>query len=744
MKLVTALLLLPILTFSQSKFRVDNQTEMKISEIISKMTIEEKVGQMTQVTLEVVGQTRVSEEDEFVFDEAKLREAILKYKVGSILNTGGAVNSVKSWQGIITKIQEIAIKESRLHIPILYGVDAIHGANYTKESTLFPQAIAMGATRNREFVRKAGEITALDVRNSGISWNFNPVLDMGRQPLWPRFYETFGESVYLTSILGEQYILGLQNSSFGKESSVASCLKHYLGYSNSFNGLDRTPIYLPERQLREIYLPPFAKAVNTGSMTVMVNSSEINGIPVHSDKHIITEILKEELGFEGLVVSDWEDIIRIHTRDGVAETPKEAVKYAVMAGLDMSMVPYNFSFYEYLVELVKDGEIPISRIDDAVRRILRVKFALGLFENAFPNQSVAKNINRENFDKISLEAAMESITLLKNDNSILPISKKSKVLVTGTSSNLMQVLNGGWSYNWQGNNEKLYPQEKNTLLEAIEKVAGKENVIFNQGITFEKDVDVKSAIENAKNVDYIILALGEPAYCETPGNIHSLELDEIQINYTKELAKTGKPIILVLLQGRPRLITKIVDNVSAVFMAYLPGNEGGDAIAKLLFGDGNPSGVLPFTYPKYQTGNTLHDYKPIEKFDVNYENWLYPFGFGLSYSTFQFSNLKINGSEFNFNQSIKISVDVTNIGKLAGKKAVDLYVRDVYGSISRPVKELKGFDKVNLNSGETKTVEFVLTSENLSFIGRENQRIVEPGEFQAMVGDLVQKFMLVK
>jgi beta-glucosidase len=737
----TLLFILILLSTTVAQLKVTEKNEKVIEALISKMTLEEKVGQMTQLTLGAFIEERKNESDELILNHKKLKEAILDYHIGSIINTGGAANSIEKWHEIISTIADISTKETRLKIPTMYGIDAIHGTNYTLNSTLFPQSITLAASRNRELARKVAEITAYETKASGIPWNFNPVLGIGRQPLWSRFFETYGESVFLVSEMGREHILGHQQNSISSDANVLACMKHYMGYSVPLNGQDRTPAWIPERQLREKFLPPFQKAVESGVLTVMINSSEINGIPVHSDYHILTEILKEELGFKGLVVSDWEDIKRLYDRDKVAKTPEEAVKMAVMAGIDMSMVPHDFTFYNYLVKLVKNGEVPISRIDDAVTRILRAKYATGLFDNAYPNKSLVEKFGGKEFAKVNLQAAEESIILLKNKNEILPISKNKKVMVTGPNADMLSVLNGGWSFTWQGNNESLYPKEKLTIREAVEEKIGKENVKYVEGITFEENVNIEKAIEESKNVDVIYLCLGEPTYCETPGNIDNLELPEIQLNYAKKLVATGKPVVLILTEGRPRVFHKISDEIDGILLAMLPGLEGGPAIANILFGDINPSGKLPFTYPNSVNKFTTYDYKPLEKFDVNIPTWEYPFGFGLSYTTFEYSNLELSKKELSSNDKLTISVTIKNVGNRKGKESVELYITDEVGSVSRPVKELKGFEKVELNSGESKNVTFTISTNDLSFIGRDNKRVVEAGKYEVTINKLKDNFL---
>lgn len=704
----------------------------KIEKLLSEMTVEEKVGQMTQITIQAISKQAAGANSEHILDTAKVREAITKYHIGSFLNVYDMAYTKEHWHDVINLIQDIALKETKVKIPVVYGIDAIHGVTYTLGSTLFPQGISMAASRNTELVEKSAAITAVEMRASGIPWNFNPVLGMGREPLWPRFWETFGEDVFLTTEMGKHYIIGQQADDMGKMDKVATCMKHYLGYSVPKNGQDRTPAWIPERMLRDIFLPPFIEAVNQGCLTVMVNSAEINGIPTHSDHYVLTEILKDELGFKGFIVSDWEDIKRLHTRDRVAATPKEAVKMAVMAGMDMSMVPYDYTFYDLLVELVKDGEVPMERIDDAVSRILYVKMKLGLFENPYPIEEMFNKFATEEYTNINREAAREVLTLVRNENNLLPLSKEKKVLVTGPNADKLSVLNGGWTITWQGNLEQMYPHEKNTVLEAVQAKIGKENVVYAE--------NTKDAVKAAANADVIVACIGEDPYCETPGNIKNLALDKAQLEMVHELAKSGKPIVLVMLQGRPRVINEIVQKSGAILVAMLPGMEGGDAIADVLFGDANPSGKLPFSYPKFVNGNTTYDHKPIEIFDVNNVEPQWTFGFGLSYTTFEYTNLKLDKSEYEKTDEIKVSVNVKNTGEMAGKEAVEVYLTDVYGSVTRPVKQLKAFDKILLKPGEEKTVYFTLKSDALAFYGRDNKKVIEPGEFKVAVSNLSQSF----
>lgn len=718
------------------------KVDERVKQLLSQMTLEEKVGQMTQVTIQTVSKTQGTKSQLHQLDEAKLEEAIKKYHVGSILNVYDVAHSLEYWHEVITKMQDMATKETRLKIPILYGIDAIHGATYTKGATLFPQAINMAATWNTEIAKQTGEITSYETKASGIPWNFYPVMDIGRQPLWSRLWETYGEDVYLASQMGSEYIKGAQGDDMSAPDKLATCLKHYVGYSFPINGLDRTPAWISERMLREYFLPPFEAGILAGAPSIMVNSSEVDGIPGHANYHLLTEVLRNELNFKGLVVSDWEDIVRLHTRDKMAATPKEAVKIAVMAGVDMSMVPYDFSFYNYLLELAKDGEVPMWRIDEAVSRILAVKMQTGIFENPYPDKNLSEKFACKEFSDANLNAARESIVLTKNTDNILPLSKSKKVLVTGPTANLLSVMNGGWTITWQGNEESLYPSEKNTVLEAIQNKIGKENVTYVEGTSFNKDINTDKAVSEAKNSDVIVLCLGEAAYCESPGNIYDLKLDQAQLDLANMMISTGKPVILVLLEGRPRVVTEAAEKSNAVLVAFLPGMEGGNAIADILFGDANPSGKLPVTYPKTPSGYTTYDYKPIEVFDVNKFDPLWPFGYGLSYTTFNYSNLRLSSNEITENDELLVQIDVKNTGNRAGKEVVQLYLTDLYGSVTRPNKQLKGFEKVLLNPGETKTISFKLNKEHLSFIGQQNLRIVEPGDFKVAIENHTKTFKL--
>jgi len=714
--------------------------DKKVDALLKRMTLEEKIGQMTQVVIDVVSEGEDGRREPHALDPVKLEKAIVDYRVGSILNVCTSGYSLPHWIDVITQIQDLATKKTRLGIPVLYGIDAIHGANYTRGATLFPQSVAVAAAWDPEIAKRIGEIAAYEVRASGIQWNFNPTLDLGRQPLWPRFWETYGEDVLLARTLGTSYISGLMGDDMSARDKVAPCLKHYAGYSFPLSGKDRTPAWIDERMMRQYFLPAFEDGVNAGVPTVMANSAEVNGIPGHANYHLLTEVLKQEWKFDGFIVSDWGDIKRLHTRDHVAETPKEAVRMAVMAGIDMSMVPLDFTFYDLLLQLVKEGSVPMSRIDDAVRRILRVKYIVGLFEKPYPDTSLQAGFASKEFTEFNRKVAREVITLLKNSGSILPLKKNSRVLVTGPTANLLSVLNSGWTITWQGDSEALYPDDKLTILGALRTTLGAKNVVYVPGTVFDAPIDIRAAAAAADTVDAVIACLGEKAYCETPGNIDDLTLDEAQLRLVEEIAKKGKPIILVLAEGRPRLIHRIVDKSRAIVMAYLPGMEGGTAIADILFGDAVPGGKLPFSYPKYPNAIVPYDYKSLDTAGGNRYDPEFPFGFGLSYTTFEYSGLKVSKEVFTMKEDIIVDVSVRNTGSVAGQEVVLLYVSDLYRSISPPVRELKAFKKVALQPGETRTVTFTVKSGDLSFIGKDYKRIVEPGRFNVAVGQLTSPF----
>jgi beta-glucosidase len=726
--------------------QISSTDKAKAAEIVKKMTLEEKVGQMTQVTIAVIAKGGWGDTEGNI-DPAALKKAVVDRNVGSILNVNSHAFTVERWHQIITQIQD-ETKNTRLKIPVIYGLDGIHGQTYTLNSTLFPQNIAMAATRNPDLVRAAAKVTAMELRASGVRWNFAPVLDCGRQPLWSRFPETFGEDVHIGKTLGVAAIKAYEEDGLKKPTAVASCMKHYLAYSNPRTGKDRTPTYMPESELREYYLPQFREAVKAGSSTLMVNSGEINGTPVHADKYLLTDVLRKELGFQGVIVTDWEDIKRLHDRHFVAATPRQAVAMAVNAGIDMSMVPSDFSFYDLLVEAVKKGEVPVSRIDDAVTRILILKMKLGLFDNPYPEKEAAALFGKPEYQTLALDAAREAMTLLKNEN-ILPLSKNTKVLVAGPAAQSITALNGCWSYTWQGNREEWYPSDSKTILQAIREKAGEGNVITTTGKGFDDPLnyDAEKLKTAAADAGVIILCLGENAYAESPGNTRDMALPDDQLKLANAAIATGKPVILVLTEGRPRFITGIAGQSKGILLAYWSGKKTGEAIADVLFGDYNPSGRLPFSYPKSMGEIVMYDRKPTEDvrevFNDNVASGydpLYPFGHGLSYTTFEYGDVKLGSSILKGNGKLSITIDVKNTGSRDGKHTVELYTRDLYASITPNAKRLRAFNKIDLKAGESKTVSFTIDRNDLAFVNAKLKIVTEPGDFEIIIGDKKAKF----
>lgn len=730
---------------------------VRIEALLRKMTVEEKVGQMTQLEL---GQITSGTNSDIEIDQAKLEKAIVQYKVGSILNVAGHALPLEKWWKIVGAVQSASAK-TRLKIPNIYGIDSIHGANYVRDATLFPQQIGMAATWNPLLMRRAAEITAMETRAAALPWSFSPVLDVGRNSNWPRFWETFGEDPYLASVLGAAFVRGLEGNDVSGDKQVASSLKHYVGYSFPFSGRDRTPGLIPENYLREYFLTPFEAAVKGGARTVMVNSGEINGTPGHINKYLLTDVLKGELKFDGFIVSDWEDIKKLVTQWKVAKDEKEATMMAINAGIDMSMVPSSYSFSDLLIELVREKKVPMARIDDAVRRILRVKFELGLFENPMPDPAVKANFGKSEYTAVSLEAARESLVLLKNENGALPLAKNKKVLVTGPTADSLVSLNNGWTWVWQGSEVSLYPKNKMTIQEAIKAKIGSSNVEFVQGTKLivppgapvpttptmtDVEVDVDRAVAAARNSDVVVLCLGEGSYTETPGNLTDLTLSETQLAFAERIIATGKPVVLVMVQGRPRIINRIAGKVSGILLAMNPSDEGGPAIADVLFGDYNPNGKLPFTYPRHPNNYLTYDHRLFEVEETPYGNSAtapqFLFGTGLSYTTFAYSDLTVDKTTVPMNGEVGISVKVTNTGSRAGKETVIVYVRDEVASSTPVGKRVKRFAKVWLEPGQSKTLSFKLGASDLSFIGTNNKPVVEPGDFTVLVGNLKAGFVL--
>lgn len=725
--------------------------EAKITRLLQSMTLNEKVGQMAQVSVESLGS---SSADIFSIDSAKLADAVVNHTIGSVLNSPGPLQNLQQWNATITQIQNMA-KRTKNKIPVLYGLDDIHGVTYVAGSTLFPQQIGQAATWNRRLIHDLAVITAYESRAAGVPWTYSPVLDLGVNPMWPRIWEGYGEDPYLTGELGVQFVKGIQDPLGDKEKLVVS-LKHYMAYSDPKSGKDRSDAWIPEHYLREYHLPPFAAAVKAGARTVMVNSALINGIPTHVNKHILTDILKGELGFTGFIVTDWQDIENVYRRDKITNSIKEAIMLAINAGNDMSMIPYDYKgFTTDLIALVKEGKVSQSRIDDAVRRILRVKMEIGLFETPLTFAKDYPKFGSPEFEKAAYNTASQSITLLKNNSNTLPIRKGAKILVTGPNANSMRTLNGGWTYTWQGDKTDSYAQRYNTIVEAVRNEFGSENVSYTEGVAYKMQgkfyedsiLDIDAAVRAATNVDYILLCIGENSYTETPGNINDLNLEENQITLAQALYKTGKPVILLLNEGRPRTINKIEPGAAAILHLYLPGNFGGDALADILSGDVNPSGKLPFTYPRYPNSLVNYIHKPSEG-NTNPQggefNPQFPFGYGLSYTAFSYSNLTISKNNFNPDETATISVNVTNTGKVEGKEVVQLFTSDLIASLTPDVIRLRGFDKVDVKPGETRTVSFTLPMRSLAFIGPDNKHHLEQGEFKVQVNKLEKNFFVNK
>jgi len=732
----------------------DPVIEAHIQEWLKKMTLEEKVGQMCEITIDVVSDFEASKKNGFTLNPAMLDTVIGKYKVGSLLNVPLSMAQKKEkWAEAIKQIQDKSMKE--IGIPCIYGVDQIHGTTYTLDGTMFPQGVNMGASFNRELVRRGAEISAYETKAGCIPWTYAPVVDLGRDPRWSRMWENYGEDCYVNAQMGVEAVKGFQGSDPNHigEYNVAACMKHYMGYGVPVSGKDRTPSSISRSDLREKHFAPFLAAIRQGALSIMVNSSVNNGMPFHANRELLTEWLKEDLNWDGLIVTDWADINNLCTRDHIAATKKEAIKIAINAGIDMSMVPYEVSFCDYLKELVQEGEVPMSRIDDAVARVLRLKYRLGLFDHPYWNIKKYDKFGSKEFAAAALQAAEESEVLLKNEGNILPLAKGTKILLAGPNANSMRCLNGGWSYSWQGHLADLCAGAYNTIYEALCNKYGKENIIYEPGVTYapykndnwweENQPEIEKSVAAAAGADVIIACIGENSYCETPGNLSDLTLSENQRNLVKALAATGKPVILVLNEGRPRIINDIVPLAKAVVDVMLPSNYGGDALANLLAGDANFSGKLPFTYPKYVNALANYDYKPCENMgqmggNYNYDAVMdvqWEFGFGLSYTTYSYSNLKVDKPSFTADDVLIVSVDVTNTGKVAGKESVLLYSKDLVASSTPDNIRLRNFEKVALNPGETKTVTMKLKGSDLAFVGYDGKWRLEKGDFKLKCGD---------
>lgn len=728
----------------------DPKIEAQVEQTLKKLTLEEKIGQMMELVTDLFGAN--DKNGVFYIDEHKTDSILSRYKIGSILNAPNTcAPTAKQWEKYISQIQKISMK--RIGIPCVFGLDQNHGSTYTQGGTLFPQNINVAATFNREVARRSAEATAYETRAVSIPWTYSPTVDLGRDARWPRIWENFGEDCYLSSEMGKAMVYGFQGEDPNNidQYHIATSMKHFMGYGVPWTGKDRTPAYISPADLREKHFAPFLAGLQAGALTVMVNSASVNGMPMHANKDILTGWLKEETGWDGVLITDWADINNLYTREMVAKDKKDALRIAINAGIDMIMEPYSCDACGYLVELVKEGKIPMSRIDDACRRVLRMKYRLDLFKNPTQKLKNYPKFGGEEFAKLALEGATESMVLLKNEGNILPLQHGKKILLTGPNANQMRCLDGGWSYTWQGHRADEFAGKYNTIYEAFCKEYGKENVILNQGVTYnekgkyweENEPQIQGAVAAAKDADVIVACIGENSYTETPGNLTDLWLSENQRNLVKELAKTGKPVVLVLNEGRPRLIADIEPLAQGIINILIPGNMGGDALANLVSGKSNFSGKMPYTYPKEINSLANYDFKKSEEvgtmegaYDYNAkitQQW--GFGYGLSYTTYKYSNLKVSQSDFRHGDIIKVSVDVKNTGKVAGKESVLLFSSDLIASMVPDGRRLRAFDKVELQPGETKTMIFELKADDLAFVGWNGKWRLEEGDFKLMIAD---------
>lgn len=728
----------------------DPKIEAQVEQTLKKLTLEEKIGQMMELVTDLFGAN--DKNGVFYIDEHKTDSILSRYKIGSILNAPNTcAPTAKQWEKYIAQIQKISMK--RIGIPCVFGLDQNHGSTYTQGGTLFPQNINVAASFNREIARRSAEATAYETRAVSVPWTYSPTVDLGRDARWPRIWENFGEDCYLSSEMGKAMVYGFQGEDPNNidQYHIATSMKHFMGYGVPWTGKDRTPAYISPADLREKHFAPFLAGLQAGALTVMVNSASVNGMPMHANKDILTGWLKEETGWDGVLITDWADINNLYTREMVAKDKKDALRIAINAGIDMIMEPYSCDACGYLIELVKEGKIPMSRIDDACRRVLRMKYRLDLFKNPTQKLKNYPKFGGEEFAKLALEGATESMVLLKNEGNILPLQHGKKILLTGPNANQMRCLDGGWSYTWQGHRADEFAGKYNTIYEAFCNEYGKENVILNQGVTYnekgkyweENEPQIQGAVDAAKNVDVIVACIGENSYTETPGNLTDLWLSENQRNLVKELAKTGKPVVLVLNEGRPRLIADIEPLAQGIIDILIPGNMGGDALANLVSGKSNFSGKMPYTYPKEINSLANYDFKKSEEvgtmegaYDYNAkitQQW--GFGYGLSYTSYKYSNLKVSQSDFRHGDIIKVSVDVKNTGKVAGKESVLLFSSDLIASMVPDGRRLRAFDKVELQPGETKTMTFELKADDLAFVGWNGKWRLEEGDFKLMIAD---------
>lgn len=728
----------------------DPKIEAQVEQTLKKLTLEEKIGQMMELVTDLFGAN--DKNGVFYIDEHKTDSILSRYKIGSILNAPNTcAPTAKQWEKYIAQIQKISMK--RIGIPCVFGLDQNHGSTYTQGGTLFPQNINVAATFNREIARRSAEATAYETRAVSVPWTYSPTVDLGRDARWPRIWENFGEDCYLSSEMGKAMVYGFQGEDPNNidQYHIATSMKHFMGYGVPWTGKDRTPAYISPADLREKHFAPFLAGLKAGALTVMVNSASVNGMPMHANKDILTGWLKEETGWDGVLITDWADINNLYTREMVAKDKKDALRIAINAGIDMIMEPYSCDACGYLIELVKEGKIPMSRIDDACRRVLRMKYRLDLFKNPTQKLKNYPKFGGKEFAKLALEGATESMVLLKNEGNILPLQHGKKILLTGPNANQMRCLDGGWSYTWQGDRTDEFAGKYNTIYEAFCNEYGKENVILNQGVTYnekgkyweENEPQIPGAVAAAKDADVIVACIGENSYTETPGNLTDLWLSENQRNLVKALAQTGKPVILVLNEGRPRLIADIEPLAQGIIDILIPGNMGGDALANLVSGKSNFSGKMPYTYPKEINSLANYDFKKSEEvgtmegaYDYNAkitQQW--GFGYGLSYTSYKYSNLKVSQSDFRHGDIIKVSVDVKNTGKVAGKESVLLFSSDLIASIVPDGRRLRAFDKIELQPGETKTVTFDLNADDLAFVGYDGKWRLEEGDFKLMIAD---------
>ena len=728
----------------------DPKIEAQVEQTLKKLTLEEKIGQMMELVTDLFGAN--DKNGVFYIDEHKTDSILSRYKIGSILNAPNTcAPTAKQWEKYIAQIQKISMK--RIGIPCVFGLDQNHGSTYTQGGTLFPQNINVAASFNREIARRSAEATAYETRAVSVPWTYSPTVDLGRDARWPRIWENFGEDCYLSSEMGKAMVYGFQGEDPNNidQYHIATSMKHFMGYGVPWTGKDRTPAYISPADLREKHFAPFLAGLQAGALTVMVNSASVNGMPMHANKDILTGWLKEETGWDGVLITDWADINNLYTREMVAKDKKDALRIAINAGIDMIMEPYSCDACGYLIELVKEGKIPMSRIDDACRRVLRMKYRLDLFKNPTQKLKNYPKFGGEEFAKLALEGATESMVLLKNEGNILPLQHGKKILLTGPNANQMRCLDGGWSYTWQGHRADEFAGKYNTIYEAFCNEYGKENVILNQGVTYnekgkyweENEPQIQGAVAAAKDADVIVACIGENSYTETPGNLTNLWLSENQRNLVKELAKTGKPVVLVLNEGRPRLIPDIEPLAQGIINILIPGNMGGDALVGLVSGKSNFSGKMPYTYPKEINSLANYDFKKSEEvgtmegaYDYNAkitQQW--GFGYGLSYTSYKYSNLKVSQSDFRHGDIIKVSVDVKNTGKVAGKESVLLFSSDLIASMVPDGRRLRAFDKVELQPGETKTMTFELKADDLAFVGWNGKWRLEEGDFKLMIAD---------